>query len=38
MAADDASLIAPDDLHPSGKMYALWVEEMLDEITMKLQE
>jgi lysophospholipase L1-like esterase len=25
-AADDPSLIAPDGLHPSGKMYAGWVE------------
>lgn len=26
-AADDASLIATDGLHPSGKMYKAWVEE-----------
>ena len=38
MAADDASLIAPDDLHPSGEMYALWIEEILGEISMKLKE
>ena len=25
-AADDLSLIAPDNLHPSGAMYALWIE------------
>ena len=25
-AANDASLLAADGLHPSGKMYALWVE------------
>ena len=26
---NDLSLLAPDLLHPSGKMYALWVKEML---------
>lgn len=36
MAANDSSLIAPDDLHPSGEMYALWVEEIEDEIRQKL--
>jgi lysophospholipase L1-like esterase len=25
-AADDPTLIARDGLHPSGKMYALWVD------------
>lgn len=28
-ALDDASLIASDGLHPSAKMYKLWVEKML---------
>ncbi len=27
-AADDLALLAPDQLHPSGKMYALWAEEV----------
>jgi lysophospholipase L1-like esterase len=26
---DDPTLIAPDGLHPSGKMYALWAEKGL---------
>lgn len=38
MASTDPSLIAPDNLHPSGKMYALWVEEMLSEVRSKLGE
>lgn len=29
LAADDHTLIASDGLHPSGKMYTLWVNEML---------
>jgi lysophospholipase L1-like esterase len=29
LAADDDTLIASDGLHPSGKMYGLWVNEML---------
>ncbi len=28
-------LTASDDLHPSGKMYSLWVEEIADEIGQK---
>jgi lysophospholipase L1-like esterase len=28
-AADDPSLLAPDRLHPSGKMYAAWVQLIL---------
>ena len=28
-------LVAPDGLHPSGKMYELWVERMSKEITLK---
>lgn len=31
-AAADRSLIAPDGLHPSGKMYARWVALMLPEV------
>lgn len=27
-AKDDLTLLAPDQLHPSGKMYALWVEHI----------
>ena len=29
MAQDDFDLIAVDDLHPSGKMYAMWAEKIL---------
>jgi len=29
MGLDDFDLIAPDHLHPSGKMYALWAEKTL---------
>lgn len=29
LAGQDASLMAPDGLHPSGKMYAAWVEKIL---------
>jgi lysophospholipase L1-like esterase len=29
---DDASLVAGDGLHPSGKMYALWVDEIVKVI------
>lgn len=31
LAATDASLITYDGLHPSAKMYALWVQKMLPE-------
>lgn len=31
-AAADPSLIAPDGLHPSGKMYARWVELILPDV------
>jgi len=31
-AVGDPSLIAYDGLHPSGKMYGLWVEELLPEV------
>ena len=29
---DDKSLLAPDELHPSGNMYALWVQEILPQV------
>jgi len=29
LAATDLSLLAPDGLHPSGKMYAHWVQSLL---------
>ncbi len=29
-AEDDSSLLAEDGLHPSGKMYSLWVERMIE--------
>lgn len=32
-AVSDPSLVAPDGLHPSGKMYALWVQRIAKEIT-----
>lgn len=32
LAADDESLLAPDLLHPSAKMYSLWVHKILDEV------
>ena len=31
-AKNDASLIASDGLHPSGKMYAQWVDQMYDHV------
>ncbi|MDQ7916113.1 SGNH/GDSL hydrolase family protein [Mesonia sp. MT50] len=31
-AAQDLSLVAEDELHPSGKMYALWVEKIYTKI------
>lgn len=34
----DNTLVASDDLHPSGKMYTLWVEEMLQETQQKLNQ
>lgn len=35
-AKQDLSLTAEDDLHPSGKMYAAWVNLMLDEVSSML--
>jgi lysophospholipase L1-like esterase len=34
---EDAALIAPDGLHPSGKMYAAWVDLVLPEAMRSLQ-
>lgn len=34
-ALDDSSLIAHDDLHPSGKMYKLWAEKIANELWEK---
>lgn len=36
-AVTDTSLIAPDGLHPSGKMYALWAEKALPVVKEILQ-
>jgi lysophospholipase L1-like esterase len=36
LAANDSSLLARDNLHPSAKMYALWVGEMVPTITQIL--
>jgi acyl-CoA thioesterase-1 len=36
-ALDDPELIASDDLHPSGKMYAQWVQELLPVVRLILQ-
>lgn len=38
LAADDSTLIAPDDLHPSARMYALWVKEILPTVTQILDQ
>ncbi len=38
LAENDTTLLASDSLHPSAKMYALWVEEMLPTITEILDE
>lgn len=37
LAADDPSLIASDGLHPSGKMYGLWVDEMFPKVKSMLK-
>ncbi len=34
-AADNQSLMAEDGLHPSGKMYQMWVEEVLKKIPIE---
>lgn len=35
-AKEDKTLIASDDLHPSGRMYSLWVQEIADTVAQKL--
>ena len=35
-AVEDPELIAPDGLHPSGKMYGLWVEKMYQQVYANL--
>jgi lysophospholipase L1-like esterase len=35
-AASDPSLVAPDGLHPSGKMYREWVQQMLPAVKAAL--
>jgi lysophospholipase L1-like esterase len=35
-AATDPSLIAPDGLHPSGKMYGLWINELAPMVAKAL--
>lgn len=37
-AKNDLTYLAPDKLHPSEKMYAEWVNEMLDQVLMILEE
>jgi len=36
LAADDPQLLASDNLHPSGKMYRMWVDLMIEEILKML--
>lgn len=36
-AENDQTLTVSDELHPSGKMYRLWVELMLDEVENKIE-
>lgn len=38
LAADQPDLLAPDRLHPSAKMYALWIEKLLPIVEPLLQE
>ncbi|MCF4100964.1 GDSL-type esterase/lipase family protein [Gillisia sp. M10.2A] len=35
-AKQDRELVAPDGLHPSGKMYRLWVDEFIEKVAVKL--
>ena len=37
-AATDPTLIAPDGLHPSGKMYALWVQQLVPLVLKNLKQ
>jgi lysophospholipase L1-like esterase len=36
-AVNDASLVAPDGLHPSGKMYTLWVQQLISTVAKNLK-
>lgn len=36
-ARGDSSLIAADDLHPSGAMYELWVDRIVDDVRSQLR-
>jgi lysophospholipase L1-like esterase len=36
-ASTDLSLVANDGLHPSGKMYGLWAEKIMQELPQKLK-
>ena len=36
-AEEQPALVAKDNLHPSGKMYRLWMERIQDKILKKLQ-
>jgi len=38
MAAHDTALVAPDGLHPSGKMYKMWVEAIADSVLKQLPD
>jgi lysophospholipase L1-like esterase len=37
-AAADTTLIAPDGLHPSGKMYKLWIDQLGPMVLKRLQQ
>ena len=37
-ASSDLGLLAPDQLHPSSKMYRRWVDEALPRIVARLQQ
>ena len=37
-AATDTSLIAPDGLHPSGKMYKLWIDQLGPMVVKRLMQ
>ena len=34
---DDPALIAPDGLHPSGKMYKMWVDKFYNDVKAVLK-
>ena len=36
LAKNDTTLVASDGLHPSGKMYKMWVDQMYDEVYSNL--